>query len=165
MSWGNLIKVVVDLAEPMREGDMIRCLVWAKGAGGFTMWFKRVQGSFEVIPTQFWIRRYKALVGTTETSNSNEVIKDTLGGLLDTYTLAQDLNALVCWCLWYGAIIMHMVWCKENVVMQCHQLLVNWGRMHYTGKWQWKGSLNGKSTWFQMREIKIEFRKDKPTSA
>jgi hypothetical protein len=29
----------------------------------------------------------------------------------------------------------------------------------------WKGSLNGKSTRFQMREIKIEFREDKPTSA
>jgi hypothetical protein len=31
-----------------------------------------------------------------ETSNSDEVIKDTLKGVLDTYTLAQDLNALVC---------------------------------------------------------------------
>jgi hypothetical protein len=31
-----------------------------------------------------------------ETGSSNEVIKDTLKGVLDTSTLAQDLNVLVC---------------------------------------------------------------------
>jgi hypothetical protein len=48
-----------------------------------------------------------------ETSNSYEVIKDILKGVLDTYTFAQDLNALVCECLRYDAVIMHMVWCME----------------------------------------------------
>jgi hypothetical protein len=48
-----------------------------------------------------------------ETSTSGEVTKDTLKGVLDTHTLAQDLNALGCWCLCYGAVMMHMVWCME----------------------------------------------------
>jgi hypothetical protein len=48
-----------------------------------------------------------------ETSSSDKVVKDTLKGALDTYTLAQDVNALVCWCLWYGVVIIHMGWFKE----------------------------------------------------
>jgi hypothetical protein len=31
----------------------------------------------------------------TEPNNSDEAIKDTLKGVLDTYTLAQDSNTLV----------------------------------------------------------------------
>jgi hypothetical protein len=31
-----------------------------------------------------------------KTRNSDEVIKDTLKGVFETYTLAQDLNALAC---------------------------------------------------------------------
>jgi hypothetical protein len=50
----------------------------------------------KVIPTQFKIQRYKPLIETNGTSNSDEVIKDTLKRGLDTYTFAQDLNAHVC---------------------------------------------------------------------
>jgi hypothetical protein len=37
MSRGNLIKEIVGLAEPMREDDMIRCLLMSQGAERFTM--------------------------------------------------------------------------------------------------------------------------------
>jgi hypothetical protein len=38
---------------------------------------------------------YNPLEMTNGTSNSDEVIKNTLKGVLNTYTLAQDLNAFV----------------------------------------------------------------------
>jgi hypothetical protein len=65
ISKGGFIKVTSGLMGPMRKVDTIRCLSnrW-KGAGGFTMWFKGVQGVFRVIPMQLRSQRYNALVET-----------------------------------------------------------------------------------------------------
>jgi hypothetical protein len=58
----KLIKVTIGLAEPMREGNMIRCLLMSQWAGRVTMWFERVQGGSKVILTQFRIQRHNPLV-------------------------------------------------------------------------------------------------------
>jgi hypothetical protein len=64
---GGFIKVTSGLMGPMRKGDRIRCLSnGRKGAGGFTMWFKWVEGAFRVIPTQLRSQRYNALVETNK---------------------------------------------------------------------------------------------------
>jgi hypothetical protein len=60
----GLIKITIGPAEPMRNSDMVRCLLINKGAERFTMGFKRVQGSFDVMHMQFEIQRHNPLVET-----------------------------------------------------------------------------------------------------
>jgi hypothetical protein len=57
---------MIDLVEPMRDGDTVRCLLMSQGVEGFTMGFKGVQGGFNVMLTQFRIQRHKPLVETNE---------------------------------------------------------------------------------------------------
>jgi ribosome recycling factor len=87
---------MIDLVEPMREGNMIRCLLMSQRSERISNVIQRVQGGCKVIPTQFRIQRYNLLEEVNKTSNSNEIIKDMIKMVLAIYTLTQDLNALVC---------------------------------------------------------------------
>jgi hypothetical protein len=60
-----------------------------KGVGEFTMCFKRVHDDFKVIPTQFRIQEYKALVNSNGTRTGDEIIKGTLKGYWITALLLQ----------------------------------------------------------------------------
>jgi hypothetical protein len=66
-----------------------------------------------------------------------------------------------------------MIWCSQNahgmVQEKCGDaMLSTFSELSKNALYQQmtvEGSLNSKSTRFRMREIKIGFRKDKPTSA
>jgi hypothetical protein len=53
------------------------------------MCFKRVHDDFKVIPTQFRIQEYKALVNSNGTRTGDEIIKGTLKGYWITALLLQ----------------------------------------------------------------------------
>jgi hypothetical protein len=47
----GLIRITIGLAEPMREGDTIRCLLMGQRSGRIYNVVQRVQGGCKVIPT------------------------------------------------------------------------------------------------------------------
>jgi hypothetical protein len=75
------------------------------------------------------LQRDNDLEKANEAIEDNEVVHDTFKVASDTYTLAQGYNytcefMIMKWCTWYGAM--------ENAMTQCHQILVDWARMHET---------------------------------
>jgi hypothetical protein len=56
---GRLIKVTIGLAELMREGNTIRCLLMSQGVKDLQCDSKEFRGGFKVIPTSMVILRMK----------------------------------------------------------------------------------------------------------
>jgi hypothetical protein len=63
---GKLIKAMIGLGEPMREGDMIRCLLMSQGAKDLQCDSKEFRGGFKVIPTSMALFRMKGPRGSQE---------------------------------------------------------------------------------------------------
>jgi hypothetical protein len=57
----GIIKVTIGLAEPMREGDTIRCLLMGQRSWRIGKLTQRVQGGFRVIPIRIMLQRYSQL--------------------------------------------------------------------------------------------------------
>jgi hypothetical protein len=75
------------------------------------------------------LQRDNDLEKANEAIDDNKVVQDTFKDASDTYTLAQGYNCtfefmIMKWCTCHGAM--------ENTMMQCHQILVDWVRMHDT---------------------------------
>jgi Flp pilus assembly CpaE family ATPase len=88
------------------------------------------------------LQRDNDLEKANEAINDNKVVQDTFKVASDTYTLAQDYKhtcdlMIMKWCTWYGAM--------QNVMMQCHQILVDWAKMHDTRNNTWMTWSNSKS--------------------
>jgi hypothetical protein len=52
----ELIRVTIGLAEPLRGGDIIRCLFMSQRSGRIYNVVQRVRGNCKVIPTKFMIK-------------------------------------------------------------------------------------------------------------
>jgi hypothetical protein len=94
------------------------------------------------------LRRDNNLEKANKAIDDNKVVHDTFKIASNTYTLAQGYNCTcelmnMKWCTWYGAM--------QNAMMQCHQLLVDWARIHDTSNNIGMTGSNGKSPNFWAR--------------
>jgi hypothetical protein len=64
MHRGKLIKVMIGLAEPMREGYTIKYLFMSQGVKKSQRGLKEFRGGFKVIPTRMVIFRMKGPRGS-----------------------------------------------------------------------------------------------------
>jgi hypothetical protein len=88
------------------------------------------------------LQRDNDLEKANEAIDDNKIVQDTFKVASGTYTLAQGYRhtcefMIIKWCTWYGAM--------QNVMMQCHQILVDWARMYDTSNNNGMTGSNGKS--------------------